>query len=118
MKKKITVIEDSNDHSQMISHLLSSHDVNCANNIVDFHNIQNNHPDVIVLDDHLHSGFRNELYYSLKDNPLTKNIPVILMTDKDTLLNSIAPGFNDCFIVKPFNPGYLVHKIINLIDAA
>jgi len=118
MKKRITVIEDSNDHSAMISHLLNTHEVNCANNIIDFYNIQHSSPDVIVLDDHLHHGFRNRLYHTLKENPLTKNIPVILMTDKESLLDSVAPGGNDDFIVKPFNPGYLVHKIVTLIDAA
>jgi DNA-binding response OmpR family regulator len=118
MKKKITIIEDSNDHSEMISRLLSDHEISLANNIVDFYRIAHNNPDLIILDDHLKVGFGNKLYHTLKENPLTKHIPVILITDRESLRNGTHTNFNDHFIIKPFNPGYLVHKIVNLIDAA
>jgi DNA-binding response OmpR family regulator len=120
MKKKITIVEDNNVQSAAIALLLGDKDfeIAVANNIVDFYRVHKNAPDLIMLDDHLRLGFNNHLYHTLKQNPLTKNIPVILMADIESLRNGLDISVKDDFIVKPFNDGQLAQKIDGMLNVA
>jgi response regulator RpfG family c-di-GMP phosphodiesterase len=120
MKKKITVIEDRYDHSALINHISADTEIeiSIADNIVDFYRIHEQGADAIILDDHLHEGFNNRLYNILKENRHTRNIPVILISDTESIKDDPERCLNDDFILKPFNPGMLKKKIDSLFNAA
>jgi DNA-binding response OmpR family regulator len=120
MKIKITVIEDKPDHSVLIGQLSADpeSEVFIADNIVDFYGIAENKPDVIILDDYLQAGFSNQLYHILKSNETTKDIPVLLISDIESLEEDVFRISIDDFIPKPFNPDMLINKIDDMLHAA
>jgi DNA-binding response OmpR family regulator len=67
-----------------------------------------NRPDVVVLDNKLRDGFGYELCRDIKNNDLTRHIPVILTSGYHDLENLAKACGADGFMAKPFDLTALV----------
>lgn len=113
MKRKIVIIEDSTD-ARSVAALLESTDkynVLIADNIIDFNKIGEVLPDIILLDAQLENGGTNELCIQLKNNQGTKEIPVIILADKNSISDNGYHCSADDVIHKPYTPHDLGAKI-------
>lgn len=75
-------------------------------------------PDIILLDIDLPGQNGYEVCDALKQNSITKDIPVVFCSSRDELrdrLQGFEMGGAD-YILKPFDPDELRHKLILLID--
>jgi len=117
----ILIVEDNSDLRKFLKKMLSlKYNILTAENgeiglaIVNEHN-----PDIIVSDIMMPKMTGLELCKTLKLNPKTKHIPIILLTARTASsieLDSYDVGAND-FISKPFNMDVLKSKVHNLIDS-
>ena len=111
----ILVVDDMSSMLRTIHHalhdkfnvfLLSKSDV-----VLDF--LQNNKPDIILLD-YLMPGLSGfDLIPKIRDLPGYKDIPIIMITTEGTVKNvsdAISRGASD-FIVKPFDMNELIFKV-------
>ncbi len=72
-------------------------------------------PNIILLDFLLSGLDGNEVTKKLKDNPLTKNIPIIMLSAHPEAKRIASKIGVDCFLSKPFDLDELFNKINNLI---
>ena len=115
-KQKILVVDDDPDMREGLSVLLSQEgfDVKCAvdgNGAIE--SSQGEVPNLIILDVMLPDidGFR--VCEKLKQDPLTRNIPVVFLTVRDQLKHKIR-GYivgGNRYIVKPFDKEELLKTI-------
>ena len=114
--KKILVVEDDSDIAELISINLAreKYEVKCVFNGFDAIDLSEEYrPDLILLDIMLpdESGF--EVCRTLKKNPVTENIPIIMVTAK-TEETDVVTGLElgaDDYITKPFSPKVLVARV-------
>ena len=115
-KKKIVIVEDDRDISELVSYNLrrEGYDTAClyeGGRV--FAHVRRFRPDLIILDLMLPEIDGLEICRTLKNDPLTKNIPVIMLTAKGEEADVIAGlqmGADD-YIPKPFSPQVLVARI-------
>ncbi len=116
--KKVLVIEDDLDTSQCLD---------CLINDLGYEFIQSPfmlspaevikiNPDVIVLDFYLPDGHGDNLCLQLKENSLTKEIPVILVSTHSNLANIAKSCFADGYLEKPFNFDKLIQMLSEFGD--
>ncbi|MCL4461470.1 MAG: response regulator transcription factor [Nitrospirae bacterium] len=116
MGRKILVIEDEADIVTLLKHyFLQEHfEVITASNGLDgLSNARTLHPDLIVLDLMLPGLDGLSINRSLKKDPLTAGIPVVILTAKSDETDRIVGlelGADD-YIVKPFNPKELLARV-------
>jgi len=75
-------------------------------------------PDIILLDILMPKMNGFEVLEKLKDDSLTKNIPIILLTNlnqKNEIEKGLALGANDYLIKAHFMPSEVVSKIKNIL---
>jgi putative two-component system response regulator len=75
--------------------------------------LENNHPDIILLDIDMPRMNGYEAIKILKSKPETKDIPVIFLTartESDSELEGLSLGAID-YIIKPFQPSLLLKRI-------
>ncbi|MFD0941487.1 response regulator transcription factor [Pedobacter boryungensis] len=105
-KKKIYVVEDDNDISEMITILLTEEDlqVSTSANISDFRKLLDKElPDLILMDIMLPDGNGIEECKELKESNKLKSIPLILMSAHAQSKFVIEECPADGFIPKPFD---------------
>jgi two-component system alkaline phosphatase synthesis response regulator PhoP len=122
MKKgKVLVVDDEVNITQILEFSIGSEgfDVITAQNgeeaIEKARRVQ---PDLIILDIMMPKIDGYEACRILKANPLTKNIPVVLLTAKGRDIDKrlgMEVGATD-YIVKPFSPNKLVERINQLLS--
>ncbi|MFH1845875.1 MAG: response regulator [bacterium] len=74
-------------------------------------------PDLIILDVMMPNGDGFEICRRVKENAQTSNIPVVLLTAKNSRLDrerGQKVGADD-YIIKPFSPQRLVDKVQSLL---
>ena len=116
VKKKILVVEDDRDISELISYNLSreGYDIAClydGSQAVDF--VSKRKPDLIILDLMLPEMDGIEICRTLKGEAATKNIPIVMLTAKSEeadVVVGLQMGADD-YIPKPFSPKVLVARI-------
>ena len=117
MKKRILVVDDSEIVLEMARDALEEggFEVVTALNAreADKHIFCSDKPDVIILDVMLPVLDGDKKAKQLKDNELTRGIPVLLLSSKpeDELSRLVQESGADGFIRKPFAHGQLVEKI-------
>ncbi|MEC4805453.1 MAG: response regulator [Jaaginema sp. PMC 1079.18] len=117
---KVLVVEDSVAQQQMISDLLkeSGLTVLVANNGVEALSfIQENHPDIVVLDIIMPHMNGYELCRRLKSDPVTQNLPVVMCSSKGEEFDrywGMKQGA-DAYIAKPFQPAELIGTVKQLL---
>lgn len=119
-KKTILVVEDNFELQNFLNQLLSDqYNVLLAENGKQgFYHAKNNIPDLIVSDIMMPEMDGIELCEALIKNNLTKHIPIILLTAKNstqTKITGLKAGAIE-YINKPFNSNELLLKIKNIIS--
>ena len=115
-KKKIIVVEDDRDISELITYNLEreGYDVAClydGSQAVDF--VHQRKPELIILDLMLPEVDGIEICLTLKSDPITKHIPIVMLTAKSEeadVVVGLQMGADD-YIPKPFSPKVLVARI-------
>src|ERR1700733_3900267 len=115
-KKKILVIEDDRDISELISYNLEreGYEIAClydGSQAIDF--VHKRKPELIILDLMLPEVDGIEICRTLKSDPNTKHIPIVMLTAKSEeadMVVGLQMGADD-YIPKPFSPKVLVARI-------
>ncbi|MDO9543031.1 MAG: response regulator [Kiritimatiellia bacterium] len=115
-KKKILLIEDEPSQVMMIKFRLEANNFDflaACDGEEGLKKARAEKPDLILLDLIMPKINGYEVCRRLRQNPETKNIPVIILTasvGNDVNEKSLACGANDC-LIKPFESAELVAKI-------
>jgi len=115
-KKKILVVEDDRDISELITYNLEreGYEIAClydGNQVVDF--VRKRKPEVIILDLMLPEVDGIEICRTLKSDADTKHVPIVMLTAKSEeadVVVGLQMGADD-YIAKPFSPKVLVARI-------
>lgn len=82
--------------------------------------IQRLHPDLVILDVMLPGMDGMQIFRSMKENEMTRGIPVIFLTARGALddrLEGLSLGADD-YVTKPFSPKELVLRVRNVLNRA
>jgi two-component system phosphate regulon response regulator PhoB len=120
VKKKILVVEDDRDISELITYNLEreGYDIAClydGGQAVDF--VKKRKPELIILDLMLPEVDGIEICRTLKSDAATKHIPIVMLTAKGEeadVVVGLQMGADD-YIPKPFSPKVLVARIKAII---
>jgi two-component system alkaline phosphatase synthesis response regulator PhoP len=115
-KKKILVVEDDRDISELITYNLGreGYDVSClydGSRVIEF--VDQSKPDVIILDLMLPEVDGIEICRTLKSDNTTRHIPIVMLTAKSEeadVVIGLQMGADD-YIAKPFSPKVLIARI-------
>jgi len=115
-KKKILVVEDDRDISELITYNLEreGYEIAClydGSGVVDF--VRKRKPEIIILDLMLPEVDGIEICRTLKSDADTKHIPIVMLTAKTEeadVVVGLQMGADD-YIPKPFSPKVLVARI-------
>lgn len=115
-KKKILVVEDSPTTRKVISITLGQrgYDIMEARDGLEaLSRLSEERPDLILLDIILPKMDGYKILSIIKDNALFKDIPVIMLTSKDGMINKWKGrrAGADAYLTKPFKPEILVETI-------
>ena len=115
-KKNILVVDDEPNIVHLVKLSLNEdkYDVQEAYSVRDAMNfVKKKIPDVVVLDLMMPGVNGYEFCQSLKENPRTRNVPVVILSAKGQMedkLHAINVGADD-YLTKPFDPMELVRRI-------
>lgn len=118
MKKQVLFIDDDVEILESVRLFLESADYEvetdeCGDTIKGLAG-RKKKPDVILMDVLISGNDGRELTKRIKNNPKTKNIPVILLTAHPTAYKTPNAWLNDDFMEKPFDIYELIDKINRL----
>lgn len=122
-KGKILVVDDEINITQILEFSIGAegYEVIAAQNGEEaIDKARREQPDLIILDIMMPIIDGYEACRILKANPLTKNIPVILLTAKGREIDKrlgYEVGATD-YIIKPFSPNKLIDRIHKLLSCA
>ncbi len=120
-RPSIVLAEDDDEIREYLCEILSSdYDVRaCADGREALAESLKSLPDLVISDIMMPKMDGNTLSATLKTNPQTSHIPIILLTAKnrdDDKLEGLETGA-DAYIVKPFNLDILKRTVANLINS-
>jgi DNA-binding response OmpR family regulator len=122
MKKgKVLVVDDEVNITQILEFSIGSEGfevITAQNGEEAIEKARREQPDLIILDVMMPKIDGYEACRILKANPLTRNIPVVLLTAKGRDIDKrlgMEVGATD-YIVKPFSPNRLVERINQLLS--
>ena len=116
MKKKVLIVDDDPIIIEVLSVRLKMTGfevLSAANGKEGLEKANREHPDLIILDVIMPEMNGFETCRHLKEDPKTKDIPVIMLTSlsKEKDLEKGLEKGADCFITKPFNSADLMFEI-------
>lgn len=123
MRRKILVVEDDPDQLEAIRGNLkeAGFTIGTASNGVDaLAKTRSVSPDLIVLDLMLPQVNGLDICKTLRENPATASIPVIMLTGMDSYFTRVA-GFEagvNVYLTKPYQPEELISKVEELLEHA
>ncbi len=115
-KPKILVIEDEADILEVITYNLEREGhkvISCRNGEQGLSRIRTDNPDLVILDLMLPGMDGVEVCRQVKSDPVTRAIPVIMVTAKaeeSDIVLGLGIGADD-YITKPFSPKELVARV-------
>ena len=115
-KPKILVIEDESDILEVITYNLEREGhkvISCRNGEQGLSRIRTDNPDLVILDLMLPGMDGVEVCRQVKNDPVTRAIPVIMVTAKaeeSDIVLGLGIGADD-YITKPFSPKELVARV-------
>ncbi len=121
-KKKILIIDDDPNITELTKVLLESHNykvLTVCDGVSGLQEAKKHKPRLIILDIMMPNVDGISICKSLKSDKKTKNIPVIILTvkwldeDQKRALNAGA----SCYITKPFETNELLKKIREILKA-
>ncbi len=117
MKKKIFIVDDDIILHEAITAYLSSDEFEIIHAYDGGHDIleriENEQPDLIILDIMMPIGDGRDICRDVKKNPKTKNIKILMLSAKSEHHDRIL-GFElgaDEYIIKPFDQSLLPNRI-------
>ena len=119
-EEKILIIDDDKIIRSIVSKALEKSGfvaLSATNGSEGLEIAQKDSPDAIVLDRTMPGMDGNEVLEKLKENPETKNIPVMILTGRSSGLDissSMQLGALD-YVVKPFDEENFIIRIKNLV---
>ncbi|MCU0638825.1 MAG: response regulator [Candidatus Krumholzibacteria bacterium] len=119
-KGKVLVVDDEVNITQILEFSIGSEGyevLSASNGEEAVEKARREQPDLIILDIMMPRIDGYETCRILKSNPLTKNIPVVLLTAKGRDIDKrlgYEVGATD-YIIKPFSPGKLIERIHELL---
>lgn len=119
-KGKILVVDDEVNITQILEFSIGAEGyevISAANGEEAIDKARREQPDLIILDIMMPKIDGYEACRILKSNPLTKSIPVVLLTAKGRDIDKrlgYEVGATD-YIVKPFSPNKLIERIHQLL---
>ena len=116
----VLVVEDSPSEMELISSYLreSGYSVISANDAkVALHKTLSEKPDVVLTDVVMPGMNGFELCRSLKKNPATKDLPIVVCTSKNQQLDRLwgMKQGADVYITKPFNKEEIIRAIKSVV---
>ena len=121
LKKTILIVEDNLDLQHFLKELLQNqyNIILAENGMEGFHYAKSNIPDLILSDIMMPELDGIEMCKQLKEEQLTKHIPVILLTAKNSTHSKITGLKSGAieYINKPFNTNEILLKIENILVA-
>ena len=122
-KGKILVVDDEVNITQILEFSIGSEGyevITASNGEEAVEKARREQPDLVILDIMMPKIDGYEACRLIKSNPLTKNIPVVLLTAKGRDIDKrlgYEVGATD-YIVKPFSPNKLIERIHQLLVSA
>jgi two-component system alkaline phosphatase synthesis response regulator PhoP len=122
-KGKILVVDDEVNITQILEFSLGAEGyqvVTAANGEEAVDKARREQPDLIVLDIMMPKIDGYEACRILKSSPITKNIPIVLLTAKGRDIDKrlgYEVGAED-YVIKPFSPNKLINRIHELLEYA
>jgi DNA-binding response OmpR family regulator len=119
-KGKVLVVDDEVNITQILEFSIGSEGyevLSASNGEEAVEKARREQPDLIILDIMMPRIDGYETCRILKANPLTKNIPVVLLTAKGRDIDKrlgYEVGATD-YIIKPFSPSKLIERIHELL---
>jgi len=122
-RSKILIVDDEIDTLLPLQKSLEVEDyliVGASNGLEALTKVKTEIPDLIILDLMMPEMDGYEVCEKLKNDPLTKNIPVIILTAKDAVRDKVK-GLDigaDDYVTKPFNLNELKARIKSALRRA
>lgn len=103
--KKILIIEDDKDTLDAIHYLAEdlNADVIVSSRILPIGEIQSISPDLILMDHWVNNKLGGDLCLEIKSNPLTKHIPVIMVSAHNNIQQIAETSCANGYLAKPFD---------------
>lgn len=119
-KKKILIIEDSEDILRVTTHILSSRGyepiaLNSGRDALE--NVKKHQPQLIILDMFLDEHYGLDICHAIKSDPALTAIPIIMTTGHRDDTGDPASVKPDAYLLKPFELDDLLQKISELLTA-
>ncbi len=117
---KILIVDDSTDLLQIFHWMLQKKGYDCVTTYYKeglFVKLEKLTPSLVILDVNLHGEDGRNICKQIKENPQTKDIPVILCSGDHELLKDYKACKADDFLEKPFDTNTVVQKIEAIINS-
>jgi DNA-binding response OmpR family regulator len=120
MAKKILVADDDPAILDAIRMILEmeEYDVSTSVDGETIYKMENEYPDLLLLDIWMSGEDGRDICRFLKSNPKTKNIPVILISASRDIMKSAKEAGADDFLAKPFEMDDLLNKVAKFTGQA
>ncbi|MET3113584.1 DNA-binding response OmpR family regulator [Pedobacter sp. CG_S7] len=116
--KKVLLIDDDLDLLEVLAAALAcfGFEVNTSSYTTDIHSLVYKYQPDIVIIDYIMKGINGgEMCSALKKKEATKNLPVIILSAYDKVINSLGNYGCNAFISKPFDLQDLINNIRNIL---
>ncbi|MBR5878773.1 MAG: response regulator transcription factor [Akkermansia sp.] len=120
---QILVVEDDVDIAELVAFNLERQGWGCAlvhHGAEGWEMIHRRRPDLVILDVMLPGMDGMQIFRAMKENEMTRGIPVIFLTARgelDDRLEGLSLGADD-YVTKPFSPKELVLRVRNVLSRA
>ena len=120
---QVLVVEDDVDIAELVAFNLERQGWSCTlvhHGTEGWEKIQQNRPDLVILDVMLPGMDGFQIFRAMKENDMTRSIPVVFLTARgelDDRLSGLSLGADD-YVTKPFSPKELVLRVRNVLARA
>lgn len=117
VRKKILVADDDPAIVDSIQLMLELHDYEVSTTVdgETIYKMEKEYPDLLLLDIWMSGQDGREICKYLKNNPLTKHIPIIMISASRDIIRSAKDAGADDFIAKPFQMEELLSKVAKYV---
>ncbi len=121
MSNHILILDDSQDILTVLEEVFTEHGyrvtaLNYCEDIIK--SVQEHQPDLILMDYLLFGINGGEMCHEIKTYPLTRHLPVLLMSGYPRVLESLGTYGCDAFIAKPFELQQLLNTVSRHLPTA